>query len=108
MVKPTPGPWHVDQQCPTRILHQWPNGTAEVATAKMRGRGGQAVAGRTAAANAALIAAAPDLLAACKAAYVWVAVATAPEPHRSAESVRNAERAFALLQAAIAKAGSEP
>ena len=49
-------------------------------------------------------AAAPDLLAACKAAEAWVAISTAENPDRHPKSISNAKEDLAILQAAIAKA----
>lgn len=54
-------------------------------------------------ANARLIAAAPDLLAACEAALPWVITATVGNPELNPQTVRNQADVIARLQAAIAR-----
>ena len=58
--------------------------------------------------NARLIAAAPDLLAACKAALVWVALATGRDPETThPQALSNAQKDLVSVKAAIAKAEGE-
>jgi len=55
-------------------------------------------------ANANLIAAAPELLEACKAALPWVAIMTADADGLRKKSAQNAAKDLGKIQAAIAKA----
>ena len=60
-------------------------------------------------ADANLIAAAPDLLEACKSAIVWVAYATARDPNTThPKAIQNAQEDLDAMRAAIAKAEPRP
>jgi hypothetical protein len=101
--KHTPGPWNTDEQVifassGEAVASTWKFGQFDVG-----GRGSHAEAD----ANARLIAAAPELLAALKSALSWITVLTETSPG-NAEDMRDMEHKRdylgAELRAAIAKA----
>ena len=94
--KHTPGPWDVDFSGPARLAITGPS-EETIARCDMQCENGDVDE-----ANARLIAAAPDLLEACKAVEVWVILATARDAHP--EAVDNALADLKMLRAALAKA----
>lgn len=108
MSKPTPGPWHAGPTGPVmREKYSQPFGVGESGTVNLIAgvfgdvRGGEEVAE----ANACLIAAAPDLLAACELALKRID----PNPDDRIALEEWAAEACYALSAAIAKAtGATP